>query len=88
MERRNWSIEAFNKLKYIDSQDDYERADSLELWSSRYLTNDFLNKLDLEYNDLLLFNELFYKNINFLKKHQEQIGKELDQNKNIKKFLI
>jgi len=87
MERRNWSLEAFSKLSHIDSLENYDRAYSLQLWTSKYMDEDFLSNLDLEINDLKLFTELFYKNINFLKKHKEEISKELNKNKNIKKFL-
>ena len=88
MERRNWSLEAYSKLQYIDSiDDDYDKAYSLQLWTVEYMKDDFLAKLDLEVEYLKLFSELFYKNINFLKRHKEVIAKELNQNKNIKKFL-
>ncbi len=88
MERRNWSLKAYNKLQHIDSLDnDYDKAYSLQLWTIEYMKDDFLSNLDLESEHLKLFSELFYKNINFLKKHKEVIAKELNQNKNIKKFL-
>jgi hypothetical protein len=88
MERRNWSLKAYNKLQHIDSLDnDYDKAYSLQLWTIEYMKDDFLSNLDLEVEQLKLFSELFYKNINFLKKHKEVIAKELNQNKNIKKFL-
>jgi len=87
MERRNWSIEAFNRLKYIDSLEQYDRAYSLQLWVSTYLEDDFLDKLDLNHDDLKMFVELFYKNINFLKSHKDEVYKELNKNKNIQKFL-
>ena len=87
MERRNWSLEAFLKLNHIDSLDDYDRAYSLQLWTSEYMSDDFLSKLDLEVEELKLFSELFYKNILFLKKHKQSVYTELNQNKNIKKFL-
>ena len=87
MERRNWSLEALRKLNYIDSLDDYDRGYSLQLWTEEYMTDDFLSKLDLKNNELKLFSELFYKNITFLKSHKQSISTELNQNKNIKKFL-
>ena len=87
MERRNWSLKAFSKLTHIDSLDDYDRAYSLQLWTAEYMSDDFLSKLDLEVKELKLFSELFYKNINFLKEHKKVISKELNQNKNIKKFF-
>ena len=87
MERRNWSLKVFNKLKYIDSLDQYDKAYSLQVWTSSYLDDNFLNNLDLNQDDLKSFLELFYKNINFLKSHKDEIFKELNQNKNIQKFL-
>ena len=87
MERRNWSLEAFNNLNYIDSLDPYDRGYSLQLWVSKYMTEDFLEKLDLNTNELKLFSELFYKNIAFLKEHKVNISAELNKNKNIKKFF-
>jgi hypothetical protein len=87
MERRNWSLEALNKLNYIDSLEPYDRAYSLQLWTEEYMIDDFLSKLDLDKNDLKYFTELFYKNISFLKEHKILISNELNQNKNIKKFL-
>jgi hypothetical protein len=87
MERRDWSLEALNKLTYIDSLDDYDRAYSLQVWTSEYMTDNFLAKLDLKNKELKLFSELFYKNIAFLKSHKQTISTELNQNKNIKKFL-
>ena len=87
MERRNWSLEVFNKLKYIDSLDQYDKAYALQVWTSSYLDDNFLNNLDLNQDDLKYFLELFYKNINFLKSHKDEVFKELNQNKNIQKFL-
>ena len=87
MERRNWSLEVFNKLKYIDSLEQYDKAYALQVWSSSYLNDDFLNNLDLKEDELKSFLELFYKNINFLKSHKDEVFKELNQNKNIQKFL-
>lgn len=87
MERRNWSLEVYNKLKYIDSLEQYDKAYALQVWASTYLEDDFLNKIDLEIKDLEFFSELFYKNINFLKKHKDEVFKELNKNKDIQKFL-
>jgi len=87
MERRNWSLEALSKLNYIDTLEPYDRAYSLQLWTTEYMVDDFLSKLDLKENELKSFSELFYKNIAFLKEHKLSIYQELNQNKNIKKFL-
>jgi len=87
MERRNWSLEVYSELKYIDSLEEYDKAYSLQLWASKYMDKNFLNQLDLDVKDLKALSELFYKNINFLKVHKEKVNKELNKNKNIKKFL-
>jgi len=87
MERRNWSLEVYSKLQYIDSLEEYDKAYSLQLWASKYMSDDFLDKLDLNNNDLKNLSELFYKNIHFLKNHKDKVNLELNQNKNIKKFL-
>jgi hypothetical protein len=87
MERRNWSLEAYKKLLYVDSLDDKEKAHAVKLWTSKYLDDNFLNKLDLDNKDLENFTELFYKTVHFLKSYNNNISKELDNNKNIKKFF-
>ena len=88
MERRNWSLEALEKLQYIDSLDDELRGKSLEGWSKTYLqSKDFLSNLDFTQSELEKFAELFYKNINFLKQEKTRIREELKKNKNIKKFF-
>ena len=88
MERRNWSLEALEKLQYIDSLDDELRSKSLENWSKTYLqSKDFLSNLDLTYQEIETFSELFYKNINFLKEQKTKIREELKQTQNIKKFF-
>jgi len=87
MERRNWSLEALKKLNYIDSLEAYDKAYSLQLWAEEYMNDNFLSNLDLENKELKSFSELFYKNIEFLKIHKQSIYNEINQNKNIKKFL-
>jgi hypothetical protein len=88
MERRNRSLEALNRLQYIDSLDDELRGESLKHWVQKYLTDeDIISQLDLSQNELEIFSELFYKNINFLKQKRDSIQKELKQNQNIQKFL-
>jgi hypothetical protein len=88
MERRNWSLEVYNNLVYIDSLDSDEKGKSLELWVEQYLDDDFLDKLDLKYQELKNFTELFYKTIEFLKSSQNELSIELNKNKNIKKFFL
>ena len=87
MERRNWSLELYDKLKYIDSLDDYDKAHSLQLWNDQYMSDDFLDNLDLNKDDLKNLSELFYKNIKFLKEHKDKVYTELNKNLKIKKFL-
>ena len=87
MERRNWSLEVLNKLIYIDSLDDEDRALALEKWADSYILDTFLDDIDLEPNDFKILCELFYKNIEFLKKYQKNIKIELNRTKDIKKFL-
>lgn len=88
MERRDWSLESLNKLKYIDSLDDEQRVSALVKWADIYLSDTFLDDIDLDMPDFKVLYELFYKNIEFLKKHTEFIRLSLNQNQNIKKFLI
>jgi hypothetical protein len=88
MERRNRSLEALNRLQYIDSLDDDIRGESLKFWVEKYLTQeDFISQLDLSQNELEVFSELFYKNISFLKQKRDSMQKELKTNQNIQKFL-
>jgi len=60
MERRDWSLEVLNRLIYIDSLDDEQRAQSLSNWVNKYLDDDFLNKIDLDETNLFKkFRDLF-----------------------------
>lgn len=88
MERRNRSLKALSELQYIDTLDDEIRAKSLENWVEKYLQNqDFLHDLDLSTDELEKFAELFYKNINFLKKQKDKIQNQLQENQKIQKFF-
>jgi len=87
MERRNRSLKALDTIQYLDSLDDEQRASSLVLWVDEYLTNGTIEDFDLEYDQLQKLSELFYKNINFLKKHTNTIKDELQFNSKIIKFL-
>lgn len=86
MERRNWSLKALEELTYIDSLESYERADALVKWYNKHLTDNTINDFDLEISDLQRLQELFYKNIAFLKEHKEQTRKDMVQNRKVKKF--
>ena len=87
MERRDWSLKALNELMYIDSLDSFERADALVRWHNEYLTENKITDFELEYEELERLSELFYKNIAFLKKHQEVTKEELQKTKRLKEFV-
>ena len=87
MERRNRSLKALSELIYIDSLESFEKADALVKWYSDYFTDDSIENFDLELNHLKKLEELFFKNINFLKKHKEETRQELIKIQKMKKFL-
>ena len=87
MERRNRSLKALEEFKYLDSLEGEEKAQRIQAWVLKYITNTPIEEFDLTVKELKTLEELFFKNINFLKKHQESLKKELDENKKIKEFL-
>jgi hypothetical protein len=87
MERRNWSLKALNELTYIDSLEASEKADALVSWHDKYLKIDSINDFDLELKDLKRLEELFFKNINFLKVYREETRQELIKMQKMKRFL-
>lgn len=87
MERRNWSLKALNELIYIDSLDSFEKADALVSWYNDYLGENPIEKFDLELKDLKKLEELFYKNIDFLKHIKEEARQELIRIRKVKSFL-
>ena len=87
MERRYWSIKLLKELIYIDSLESYEKANNLVSWYTEYFSKSSINDLDLEVNDLKVLEELFYRNINFLKEQQKEAGEELKNIKKMKSFL-
>lgn len=87
MERGNRSIKALEDLRYIDSLDSYERADALVKWHEKYLKNSDISDFDLEKSKQEQLLELFYKNIEFLKKHKEQTRKDMIENQKLQRFL-
>lgn len=87
MERRDWSLKALSELIYIDSLESFEKADALVKWHKNYITDDSIENFDLELVDLKKLEELFFKNINFLKKHKEETRQELIKIQKMKKFL-
>ena len=87
MERRDRSLRALNELTYIDSLDSFEKGDALVKWGQEYLNDDIKESFDLEIDDLRKLDELFFKNINFLKKQREVARKEIIKVEKVKKFL-
>ncbi len=88
MERRDRSVEALNRLLYVDSLDEELKAPALAHWINKYVSsnNDILY-FDLEQEDLNMLSELFYKNIIFLKEFNTSIQKELIQMRKMRTFL-
>lgn len=89
MERRDWSVKGLQQLQYIDSLDPDEiKAKALVSWVNTYLTNGSqIEDFDLNHNELKRLEELFFKNMSFIKKYSSEVKKELDDFKKIKKFL-
>jgi hypothetical protein len=87
MERRDWSLKALNELTYIDSLDASEKAEALVRWHEKYLSTDTIENFDLDLIDLKRLQELFFKNINFLKIHREETRQELIKMQKMKRFL-
>lgn len=87
MERRDWSLEALNELIYVDSLESYEKADALVRWHEKYLSENSIQDFDLEFSDLKKLEELFFKNLSFLKTHKETTQKELVKMQKLRKFL-
>lgn len=88
MERRNRSLEAFNQLKYIDTLDDEQRASQLQKWTEKYLISEEKFYFDLEYNELQMLSELFYKNLNFIKEFNISLQKQMIETQKMKTFLL
>ena len=87
MERRDRSLKALKELTYVDSLDSYEKADAIVRWFDTYLKDDSIENFDLELDDLKRLEELFFKNINFLKNHKEETRQELVKMQKMKRFL-
>lgn len=87
MERRNRSLKALKELIYIDSLDYFTKADALVKWHDEYLENDSIENFHLELDEFKTLEELFFKNINFLKKHREETRQELIKVQKVKRFL-
>lgn len=87
MERRNRSLEAYNQLKYIDTLDGEDRASGLKRWVEKYLSSDDKLDFDLEFKDLQILLELFYKNLNFIKQFNADLQKQMTETQKMKTFL-
>ena len=87
MERRNRSLKALNELIYIDSLDSFAKADALVKWNMDYLIDNTMEDFDLELSKLKQLEELFFKNITFLKNHTEDTRLGLIRIQKMKRFL-
>ena len=87
MERRNRSLKALNELVYIDSLDSFAKADALVKWYNDYLSEDTIEDFQLEFEELKKLEELFFRNINFLKEIKEEARQELIRIRKVKNFL-
>lgn len=87
MERRDRSLKSLEELIYIDSLDDEQRASGLQRWVETYLEGHSITDMDLPTAQLQQLSELFYKNVDFLKRHRENQRLELMKMNDLKKFL-
>ncbi|MBP6164156.1 MAG: hypothetical protein KA438_08335 [Aliarcobacter sp.] len=87
MERRNRSLKALKELIYIDSLESFTKADALVVWYDDYLKDDTIENFQLELSELKELEELFFKNINFLKNQKEETKDELAKIQKMKRFL-
>lgn len=87
MERRDKSLKILGELNYIDSLDSYEKADALVSWYNEHFPDTSIENIDLEIEDLKRLEELFFRNLEFLKIQQEKARVELNNMKKLKSFL-
>lgn len=87
MERRDRSLKALDELIYIDSLEPNQRAEALVRWNDKYLSQEQITDFDLDKNDLIKLSELFYKSIDFLKDHKENVRQEMLENRKMQRFL-
>ena len=87
MERRNRSLKALKELIYIDSLESFTKADALVVWYDDYLKDDTIENIQLELSELKELEEIFFKNINFLKNQKEETKDELAKIQKMKRFL-
>lgn len=87
MERRDWSLKVLDELIYIDSLDSFEKANAIVKWYNKYLNEESIEKFDLDLDNLKKLEELFFKNLEFLKKIKEEARQELIRIKKVGSFL-
>ena len=87
MERRDWSLEALGELTRVDSLESYEKADGLVAWYEKYLQNGTIEDFDLSLEDLKKLDELFFKNIKFLKEQKQKAREDMKQTKKLQQFV-
>ncbi len=87
MERRDWSLEALSELTRVDSLESYEKADGLVSWYEKYLQNGTIEDFDLSLEDLKKLDELFFKNIKFLKEQKQKARKDMKETKKLQQFV-
>jgi len=87
MERRNRSLVALKELNYLNSLEPDTRAKLLNDWIEEHLVQNDISDLDLELSDLKKLDELFFKNIAFMKVHRLNMKNEIDNYKKIREFL-
>ena len=90
MERRNRSIKALDRLVYIDSLEDDQKASLLEEWVNEYIIKNssddpFYIRLTNQQREQLA--ELYYKNILFLKAYKDKLKEDMDSILRQKTFL-
>ena len=83
----NELAEAMLMFTLLPSINIIDKANNFVSWYTEYFSKSSINDLDLELSDLKILEELFYRNINFLKEQQKQAGEELKNIKKMKSFL-
>jgi hypothetical protein len=87
MERRNRSLEALSQLQFIDTLDYEQRASELQRWVQKYLVADDKIDFDLEFKDLQILLELYYKNLDFMKTFNANLQQQMSENQKMRAFL-
>lgn len=87
MERRNRSLEALSQLQFVDTLDDEQRASGLQRWVEKYLMAEDKLDFDLEFKDLQILLELYYKNLDFMKTFNSNLQQQMNENQKMRAFL-